>query len=224
MNRIVFVALALLAAPALADGADLNGMAEEVLASEWADPIYLDGDYLFEPIDFDDPSVQTSFLLDAHPFRGVESTFGGTPQVEEIFDNLPIRWLCYDTGHTRTTFASVRSEEAGNETMEPGPVIGLIIEEANAPQNAACIDNAAAASPQPGNDIPGLGAKIADLESRFGSAPVDEGGHIAYVAKAELGDAETWIETKIVYYRIEAGIVTGVAFKLTNTDVTISGD
>jgi len=224
MNRAALVALACLASPAMADEPHLNGMAEEVLASEWADPIYLDDDYLFEPIDFDHPSVQTRFLLDAHPFSDVARIFGGTPQTEEVFDNLPVRWLCYDTVGARTTFASIRSEEPGNETIEPGPVVGLIIEEANAPQHAACIDNAAAASPQPGNDIPGLGAKIADLKSRFGAAPVDEGGHIAYVAKAELGDDESWIQTKIVYYRIEAGIVTGVAYKLTNTDVATGGD
>ena len=108
MNRVVFFLLACLATPAMADEAHLNGMAEEVLASEWADPTYLGDDYLFEPIGFDHPSVQTSFLLDAHPFAALEPIFGGTPLVEEIFDNLPVRWLCYDTGNARTTFASPR--------------------------------------------------------------------------------------------------------------------
>lgn len=214
MKHLAIVLLIAAATPAFADNARLNGMAEEVLASEWADPTIID-DYLFNPHTFDDPSVETGFLLDATPFASVQQTFGGASTTEEIFDNLPITWLCYDTSNARTTFAALRVEPEGNETLEPGPVLGLIVEEVSAPANTACTGNPAAASPQPGNGIPTLGASLADLEARFGSAPVDAGGHLAYVAEYEQGDEESWIERKIIYYRLEAGVVTGVAYRLT---------
>jgi hypothetical protein len=61
--RRALLALALVVTPAFAEQAHLNGMAEAVVASEWADPITLD-DYLFEPIGFDSEEVETSFLPD----------------------------------------------------------------------------------------------------------------------------------------------------------------
>lgn len=213
MKHLALCALALLATPALADEAHLDGMAEEVLASEWSEPTHVD-DYLFNPIQFDSDAVETSFLLDAIPFATVQSTFGGTPSTEEIFEGTPLTWLCYDTGAARTTFVAVRIEAEGNETIEPGPVVGVIVEELNAPSNPACTTNLAAASPSPGNGIPTLGATAADLEARFGSAPVDAGGHLAYVTRSQMGDEDGWVEQKIVYYRLENGIVTGVAYRL----------
>lgn len=213
MKHLVFALLLLAATPAVADER-LTGMAEEVLASEWADPTRID-DYLFNSLAFDHEAVETSFLLDVTPLALVQSTFGGTSHTEEIFDGLPVTWLCYDTGDARTTFAALRVQSEGNETIEPGPVLGIVIEEMRAPASDACTANAAAASPLPGNDIPGLGATLADLEARFGTAPADAGGHIAYIAEYEQGDEESWIERKTIYYRLEAGIVTGVAYRLT---------
>lgn len=191
--------------------AQLNGMAEEVLASEWAEPTHVD-DYLFNPLQFEAPG--TSFLLDATSLADVQAAFGGTPGNGEIFEGTPVDWLCYDTGTSRTTFAAVRSQSEGNETIAPGPVLGVVIEEANASTNFSCSANDDAAKPNPGNGIPGLGATVADLAARFGSAPVDAGGHLAYVTEYDMGDEESWVEQKIIYYRIEDDVVTGVAYRL----------
>ena len=203
--------LAILAAPAFADEAHLNGMAEEVVASEWSEPTAVD-DYLFNPLDFE--KAGTGYLLDMTPLTDVQSTFGGTPETEEIFEGTPFTWLCYDTGTARTTFIAVRTEGDGNETIPPGPVLGVVVEEANAPANPACTANPVAAAPQPANDIPTLGAATADLAARFGSAPVDAGGHIAYVTEYLQGDEDSWTERKVIYYRLENGIVTGIAYRL----------
>jgi hypothetical protein len=214
--RRALLALALVVTPAFAEQAHLNGMAEAVLASEWADPITLD-DYLFEPIGFDSEEVETSFLPDYSYLSAVQETFGGTPITEEIFEGTLFAWLCYETGKGRTTFVSVHNGE-GDDTLEPpiaaGPVLSVIVEEMNAPANAACTTNAAAAAPQPTNSIPTLGATTADLQARFGSAPVDAGGHVAYVTEYAMGDEDGWTEQKIIYYRLENDTVTGVAYRL----------
>jgi hypothetical protein len=203
--------LAVLAAPAFADDAHLNGMAEDVVASEWSEPTKLDG-YLFNPLDFEEAG--TGYLLDATPLADVQSTFGGTAQTEDIFEGTPFTWLCYDTGTARTTFIAVRTQGDDNETVPPGPVLGVIVEEASAPANPACTANSAASAPEPSNDIPTLGATTADLAARFGSAPVDAGGHLAYVTEYLQGDEESWTERKVIYYRLENGIVTGIAYRL----------
>ena len=216
MKSIAFALLLTSVPPALAEEAHLNGMAEEVVASEWADPTRLD-EYLFNPIRFDNEGVETSFLPDYSYLSAVQEIFGGTPITEEIFEGTPFAWLCYETGKGRTTFVSVRNGD-GDDSIEPpiapGPVLSVIVEEMHAPANDACITNAAAAAPQPTNGIPTLGATTADLEARFGSAPVDAGGHVAYVAEYAMGDEESWTEQKIIYYRLEGGIVTGVAYRL----------
>jgi hypothetical protein len=156
-------------------------------------------------------------LPDYAYLSAVQATFGGTPVTEEIFESTPFAWLCYDTGTARTTFVSVRMGE-GDDSIEPpiapGPVLSVIVEEANAPANPACTANPVAAAPQPANDIPTLGAATADLAARFGSAPVDAGGHIAYVTEYLQGDEDSWTERKVIYYRLENGIVTGIAYRL----------
>ena len=218
--RIALLALALLVTPAFADAPHLNGMAEAVVASQWADPITLD-DYLFEPIGFDHPSVQSSFLLDASYFSQVLSLFGGTAHTKEIFEGTPIAWACYETGNDWTTFVSLAMGE-GDDTIEPpiepGPLVSVIVEEANAPDNPDCEDNPAAAAPLPGNDIPRLGATRIDLFDRFGGHLPERDGPLAYVTQHEMGDDGVWMEHKVIYYRLENGLVTGVAYKLYTTD------
>ena len=196
--------------------AHLNGMAEEVVASEWADPITLD-EYLFEPIDFDLPSVQTSFLLDTAYLSQVLSVFGGTAHTEEIFEETPITWACYDTGNGRTTFVSLRTGEGDDSIeppIEPGPIANVIVEEANAPTNDTCSESLAAAAPLPGNDIPRLGATRIELFNRFGGDIPERDSHLAYVTQYEMGDEGNWLEHKVIYYQLENGLVTGVAYKL----------
>ena len=220
MIQLALLALALLATPALSQDAHLNGMAEEVIASEWADPTSLGDDYLFNPIRFDGESVQMTLLLETAPLADVLSTFGGTAHAEEIFENTTVTWACYDTSSGRTTFVSLLMGEGDDSIelpIEPGPLVSVIVEEMNPPPNPACSSHADAAAPSGGNGILVLGATIADLEARFGSAPVDAGGHLAYVSQYEMGDEGSWLEHKVMYYRLENGLVTGVAYKLYST-------
>lgn len=220
MKHIAVALMLATTAPALAQEARLNGMAEEVIASEWADPTTLDHDYLFNPIAFDGETVYASFLLETSPLTHVLSKFGGTAHTEEIFEGTPITWACYDTGNGRTTFVSLLTGD-GDDTIEPpiepGPLVSVIIEEMNPPANPACATHADAASPSGGSEIPALGATVADLEARYGSAPIDAGGHIAYASYYEMGDEGNWLEHKVIYYRLENGLVTGVAYKLYST-------
>ena len=216
MKLVVLTLLLAVATPAFADDVHLNGMAEAVVASEWAEPTKVD-DYFFNPIRFDSQEVETSFLPDYTYLVAVQETFGGSPVSEEIFEGTPFTWLCYETDTARTTFVSVRLGEGDDSIVPPiapGPVLSVIVEEQNAPPNATCTTNAAAASPSPGNDIPTLGATTADLQARFGSAPIDPGGHLAYVTEYAMGDEVGWTEQKIIYYRLENGVVTGVAYRL----------
>jgi hypothetical protein len=164
--------------------------------------------------------VDTIFLLEASPLADVLSNFGGAAHTEEIFDNTPATWACYETGNGRTTFVSLLvgdGDDSVEPPIEPGPLVSVIIEEANPPSNPACTVNTDVASPSGGSEIPALGATVADLEARYGSAPVDAAGHIAYASYYEMGDEENWLEHKVIYYRLEDGIVTGIAYKLYST-------
>jgi hypothetical protein len=220
MKRVAFALLLAAATPAFASEPHLNGMAEAVVASEWADPIELD-EYLFNPIAFDHPDVQGRFLLETSPMAEVLSTFGGTAYTEEIFEGTPVTWACYETGNARTTFVSLLmgdGDDSIEPPIEPGPLVSVIVEEANAPVNAASSENLAAAAPLPGNDIPRLGATRTDLFTRFGGHHLPgRDSSLAYVTQYEMGDEGNWLEHKVIYYRLENGLVTGVAYKLYST-------
>ena len=192
--------------PALAAEPHLTGMAEEVLGSEWA-----------EPTDVRDPWATIGFAAvpdfafdpDRVAFDTVVAAFGGEPVSEELFEGSSILWLCFDTGGKRTTFVSL-----GTLMSQPKypQAISLIVEETVAEPSPDCADNPAAASPQTIPDRPGIGASIAELEDEFGEAPVDASGHIAYVSQIGVSGSFEGVATKIVYYRIEAGTITGVGF------------
>jgi hypothetical protein len=190
--------------PALAADAHLTGMAEEVLGSEWAEPTYVAN--LWPTIGFA-AVPDFSFDPDRVAFETVIVAFGGEPVVEELFEGSPVTWLCYDTGGKRTTFASL-----GPLMGDPKypPAISLIVEETVAEPSPDCSDNPAAATPEARR--PGVGASVADLEDEFGEAPVDAGGHIAYVARINMSGSFEGVATQIMYYRIEAETVTGVGF------------
>jgi hypothetical protein len=192
-------------------------MAEAVLASDWADPIDVD-DYLFNPLSFE--AAGTSLLLDTSPMSDVARAFGGTAHTEEIFDGMPVIWHCYDTPKGRTTFVSLRSAP-GNETMDPGPLVNVVIEEASPPAATGCTPSDTAAGVDPGGDIPTLGATRADIEARLGIAPSTD-GHLAVTTHYLAGDEEAWTERKVIYYRFDNDVVTGVAYKQT-TDLAFGG-
>jgi hypothetical protein len=192
--------------PALAADPHLTGMAEEVLGSEWS-----------EPTEVTDPWATIGFAAvpdfafdpDRVAFETVIVAFGGEPVTEELFEGSPLLWLCYDTGGKRTTFVSL-----GTLMGQPKypAAINLVVEEIATEPSPDCIDNPAAASPQTRPKLPGVGATIAELEDEFGEAPVDAGGHLAYVSRINMSGSFEGVATKIVYYRIEAGTITGVGF------------
>jgi hypothetical protein len=216
MNRLVLIALACFATPALADDARLTGMAEAVLASEWADPVEVD-EYLFNPLRFD--AAGTGIMPDNSLLADVTRIFGGEPHTEEIFDNLPVIWHCYDTPKGRTTFASLRTIP-GNETMEAGPVVSVIIEEMNPPAAIGCAPSDTAIGADPGGEIPTLGATRSEIEARFNVGT--NGDNLAITTHYLAGDYEPWTERKVIYYRLENDVVTGVAYKQT-TDLAFGG-
>lgn len=192
--------------PALAADPHLTGMAEEVLGSEWAEPTNVANPW--ETIGF---AAVPDFAFDPDrvAFETVTVAFGGEPVSEELFEGSPLLWLCYDTGGKRTTFVSL-----GTLMGQPDrpSAISLIVEETAAEPSPDCTANPAAASPQTLPDLPGIGGTIADLEDHFGEAPVDAGGHLAYVSQIGMSGSFVGVATKIVYYRIEAGTITGVGF------------
>jgi hypothetical protein len=215
LRGLTTLALIVATQPALAAGPHLTGMAEEVLGSEWA-----------EPTDVGDPWATIGFAAvpdfpqfdpDRVAFATVTAAFGGEPVSEELLEGSPILWLCYDTGGKRTTFVSL-----GTLMGQPDypSAISLIVEETVAGPSPDCTANPAAASPQTLPDLPGIGSVIADLEDHFGEAPVDAGGHLAYIARTEIRGSFVGLATKIVYYRIEAGTITGVGF-LQRFDATV---
>ncbi|MEO7221529.1 MAG: hypothetical protein ABIY37_03575 [Devosia sp.] len=193
--------------PALSADPHLGGMAEEVLGSEWAAPTYVGNQWA--TIGFAAVPDLPAFDPDRVAFATVIAAFGGEPVSEELFENSPLLWLCYDTGGKRTTFVSLGTIL---ELPDAPPAISLIVEEVVAEQSPDCDDNPAAASPQAIPDLPGVGASLSDLEDHFGEAPVDSGGHLAYVSNTQMSGSVEGVATKIVYYRIESGTITGVGF------------
>jgi hypothetical protein len=204
LTTLVFIAAI---QPALATEPHLTGMAEEVLGSEWSEPTYVGG--AWADIGFAAVPHYPSFEPDRVAFATVPAAFGGEPVSEELFEGSPILWLCYDTGGKRTSFVSL-----GTLMGHPDypPAISLIVEETVAEPSPDCTANPAAASPQAIPHLPGIGASTADLENHFGEAPIDGGGHVAYVARTEMSGSFVGVATKIVYYNVEAGTITGVGF------------
>ena len=207
VQSLIAIALVLAACPALAQDAPLTGMAEEVLGSEWSEPTPVDEYNLFVLFEFDGLPGARPIELYKQPFEDVIYMFGGQLQTSEIFEGISVDWVCYDAGDTRTTIASLSTGYVG----VPAP--DLIVEERVDAPSPACSVKPGATPADPFTRLPVIGGSLADLVERFGKAPVDAAGHLAYVSHTEIGGSFVGIDTKIVYYRIENELITGVAYR-----------
>jgi hypothetical protein len=200
--------LALIASiqPTLAADPQLTGMAEEVLASEWSEPTKLGNADLFGALRFPNAPAQDRFDMSFSPLSAVATLFGGTPQTGEIFEGMPVTWLCYESDGKRTTFASYA------ESLVGVPAIDLIVEEVVTTHSAACTNNAAAASPDPLTGLPGVGGKLGALQDRYRNIAPDAAGRLALVTEMDVRGSFKGTETKIAYFRFDGDTITGVAY------------
>lgn len=200
--------LALIASiqPALAAEADLTGMAEEVLGSEWTEPTNIGNADLFGAMRFPNAPDQDRFDMSLSPLDAVAKVFGGTAYTTEIFEGTPVIWLCYESDGMRTTFASYAESVIGV------PAIDLVVEEEIATPSSACTATAAAASPDPLTGLQGVGGTLDALQDRYGRLTPDAAGRLALVRKIEVRGSFEGTETKINYYRFDGDTITGVAY------------
>jgi len=181
LHSLIGAALVLAASAASAEDVPLTGMAEEVIASEWSEPTSVGQRDLFVLFKFEalpgDPLIE----LYKQSFEDVIYLIGGQQHTSEIFEGTAVDWVCYDTGDTRTTVASLSTGYVG----VPAP--DLIVEERVDGPSPSCSAKPGATAADPFTRLPRIGGSVADLIERFGTAPVDANGHLAYVSAAEIG-------------------------------------
>lgn len=206
---LLAAAVAALSYSALAAPAAPGGIVADLLAGNWPASTELK-DYLFNPLD----TGTSSIALVRAPLAQVHDEFGGEIRTAEADNGAALQWLCYEGGNIRTSFLSW-----GDFSPEGGtPAVSLVaLERVDAP-DAACTSLDHAVIPDPGNDLPGIGAPLRDLEARFGSAKPDADGKLAYFSVATLGDEESWTVTKNVYYLLKNGVVVSVAYSQIGSD------
>jgi hypothetical protein len=208
-HTLKLAAVALLAATALTQTALAStapvpsGLLADIFAADFPASTQVE-DQLFSFVGLDTLPV----TLEATRLSEVSATFGGT------FVHLPDApatsgWLCYDTATTRTTFFTSGADAGGD------PLVNLIVvENIAAPAiDSGCTstDNAGLQDPLTDNGVPGIGATLDDLASHFGDAKPDATGHIAYVAEAQPG-----VGAQNIFYLVENGVVTAMAFSQFN--------
>jgi hypothetical protein len=208
MKSLLLAAIAAAAAlsqTALAAPLAPSGIVADLLSGNWPASTELE-DTLFEPIGID----TATYPLDEARLDSVREAFGGTTQHAVADNGAPLDWLCYQHNDIRTWFLSWGDFDKGG-----GVLTSLIAEEtiaADAPE-AGCRTVDDVFVPVAGNGIPGVGATLADLKSRFGIAEPDKDGKVSYFNQATVAeDGNSWTMTKNVYYLIKNGIVVSVAF------------
>lgn len=206
-HSLIAAALVLAASAASAEDVPLTGMAEEVLASEWSEPTSVGERDLFVFFKFDALPGEPFIELYKQSFEDVIYFIGGQQHTSEIFEGTSVDWVCYDAGDTRTTVASLSTGYVG------APAPDFIVEERVDGPSPACLAKPGATAADPFTHLPGIGGSVADLVERFGTAPVDANGHLAYVSAVEIGGSFEGIQTQIVYYRIDKELITGVAYR-----------
>lgn len=197
------LALAALSHAALAAGARLGGVADRVLSGEWTNSMSLDDD-LFKAIAFKAAEGE-AFTLETTRLADVQAAFGGKVESTRAYGG-PVSWLCYDAPGKRSWFVA---GELGDGKV---PLLTLIAEEdvGKTTPDAGCSKVDAALVPMPGDKLPGLGAKLTELDTRFGGADTDAKGRVSFTSSAPgAGDA---VQSKTVYYLVSKGLVTAVAY------------
>ena len=200
-------AVAVLAQPALA-ASQISGIVADIFAGNWPQSTAVD-DKLFNPINID----TATYGIGEARLDSVAEAFGGKIQHAFADNGAPLSWLCYDHGGMRTWFVSTGKIDQGG-----GILIGLVAEEplvSTAPA-AGCLASNDTLVPLPGNDIPGVGAGLADLVKRFGQAAPDANGKLSYFS--QVVDADGRPAVRNIYYTLQGGLVVAVAFTEVNVD------
>lgn len=190
------VALAALSQSAFA-ATNPNGILTFILSGDFPEAVVLSVDP-FTTVAFDGPE----FDLGRTTLGDITDAFGGKIETSTADNGSPQSWMCFDAGGLRTWFYSGMTDDVDR------PVVNLIVEEqATTPAAAAgCTDLTVALTPE--NDLPGVGATLADLQTRFGAAQPDQNGHLNFTYQSEAEpDA-----VKNVFYIVTNGVVTSVAY------------
>lgn len=197
-------ALAALSQSSFAAAPKLSGIADRILSADWTSSASIDDD-LFKAISFKAAEGE-AFTLEQSKLADVIAAFGGKPQTTTAY-GPPVSWLCYDAAGKRTWFVGA---ELGEDKV---PLLTLIAEEAiaKATPDEGCSKIADALTPVPGDKLPGLGAKLDDLQKRYGGADPDDKGRVSFMSSAPLGTGDI-MQAKNIFYLVSKDEVTAVAF------------
>ena len=198
------LALAALSQSAFAAAPKLSGIADHILSADWTNSASIDDD-LFKAISFKAAEGE-AFTLEQSKLADVAAAFGGKPQTTSAYGPA-VSWLCYDSAGKRTWFVGAELGE------DKAPLLTLIAEEniGKSTPDAGCGKVADALSPVPGDKLPGLGAKLEELQKRYGGADPDKQGRVSFMSSAPLGTGDI-MQAKNIYYLVGKGEVTAVAF------------
>ena len=173
----------------------LSGILTDIFAADFPSAV-LSEKPLFTDITFDGPAFTPAVTTMAE----INDEFGGTIVAPDATQS----WLCFDAGTTRTWFYSGATDAAGK------PVANVIVTElATTPAAAAgCATITVALTPIDAN-LPGLGATLADLAKRFGTAEPDDHGQLNFTFMTTTGDTR---QVQNIFYTVKDRVVTAVAF------------
>jgi hypothetical protein len=128
--------------------------------------------------------------LQTTKMKEIQKAFGGTIQ-----STGEATWLCYHAADTNTWFIS--NAFGGQE------FVMMVAVEANTKMPGDCEEPNSKFSP-PVFDVPGVGAKLADLKEHFGAA---NGSKVAYRADRPGGYSDI---AQYLGYILKGGIVSGI--------------
>jgi hypothetical protein len=128
--------------------------------------------------------------LQTTKMKEIQKAFGGTIQ-----STGEATWLCYHAADTNTWFIS--NAFGGQE------FVMMVAVEANTKMPGDCEAPNSKFSP-PAFDVPGVGAKLADLKEHFGAA---NGSKVAYRADRPGGYSDI---AQYLGYILKGGIVSGI--------------
>ena len=177
---------------------------DRILSADWTSSASIDDD-LFKAISFKAAEGE-AFTLEQSGLADVVAAFGGKPQTTTAY-GPPVSWLCYDAAGKRTWFVGAELGE------DKAPLLTLIAEEAiaKATPDAGCSKIADALTPVPGDKLPGLGAKLDDLQKRYGGADPDDKGRVSLMSSARARNGRL-MQARNVFYLVSKDEVTAVAF------------
>lgn len=138
--------------------------------------------------------------LQTTKMKDIQKAFGGTIQ-----STGDATWLCYHAEDTNTWFIS--NAFGGQE------FVMMVAVEANTKMPGDCQEPNAKFAP-PVFDVPGVGAKLAELKAHFGAA---SGSRIAYRADRPGGYSDI---AQYLGYQLKGGTVSGIGVGETSIPTT----